>query len=72
VARNEQDWENLADLPVFSSTPNDVAVIEAQERAWKWLALLEREGKLRSIDVMRLGNLVEAAYDFGVAEGRNA
>lgn len=58
--RNEEDWQMIYDLPIF----NDDTQSELKERAWKWIEKLRDEGKLRSIDLLRLHALLTTCCEY--------
>lgn len=65
MAKNESYWLELTDLDPF---------IEESKRKieiWKWSDLMEKDGRIRAIDVMRLRNLIEAVYEAGRDRGRD-
>ena len=62
MARNEDDWQEVYSLPAFNPSFNSENGNFDASEIFKWTELLEKDGKLRSIDVMRLRNIIEAAY----------
>ena len=60
MPRNEDDWLEVYELPAFQPGQG----FDASE-IFKWTEILEKEGKMRGIDVMRLRNIIECAYKNG-------
>jgi hypothetical protein len=60
MARNETDWLEIYDLPAFQPDQGfDVSEI------YEWTEKLEKESKLRSLDLIRLREVIRLAYENG-------
>jgi hypothetical protein len=59
-ARNENDWLELYELPAFQSGQGF-----DETKIFEWTEKLEKEGKLRSIDVLWLSQIIKLAFENG-------
>ena len=61
--RNSKDWEELESIEALG--PDHDVDTTLYDRAWKNLEKLQKSGRLTSIDIFHLKELLESVYGLG-------
>ncbi len=64
MARNEDYWLEIYDLPAFQS-----GQAFDTSKIFEWTEKLEKEGKMRGLDLIMLKRIIELAFENGVEHG---
>lgn len=69
--RNISHWAEIEEMDFMAGTFDEVPeVVRHKDAAWKWLEMIQSDGKLRALDIIRISALVENAYAAGRAIGK--
>jgi hypothetical protein len=69
MGKIDDAWSDLYDLPVFDREPTDDRAKGTHNMLWEFTEKLQKEGRLREIDVTRLHVVIESSYRLGVIAG---
>lgn len=67
MANNEEYWLEVYEAKAVADRTGDKTA-----KLCEWLQLMENDGKIRGIDLMRLKNVLDLAYEIGYEIGQES
>jgi hypothetical protein len=69
--KNITAWADIEEMSFMSGSFDDIHNVKVyKDAAWKWLEMIQKDGKIRAIDIIRISALVENAYYAGLKIGK--
>jgi hypothetical protein len=70
MADRENLWLEIESLDCFAFPPNSETGRKECDKAWKWLETIQKDNKIRSVDLIRLKSVIESVYSLGYEAGK--